>query len=180
MKKIVIGLCFLSLTSSVFAQKVLYAVKVKEKDVPEEVVSAVEKDFKNYSVIEYTAVPVTVVEDKIILTDRENFDPSDYDSYEVKLSGKNKSMKAYYDSDGRLVSTYENIKNTALPHAIDNAIFKKYPKATLESDRYVATHYLKDHKTVVHYHVKIENNGKKHRMYIDGNGNILKDHIQII
>lgn len=174
MKKFLIGLCFLGLTSSVFAQDVIFSEKIKEDKVPGEVISAVEKDFKDFSVIEYSAIPVTMVEDMITVTTNKNFDPDDYDSYQVKLSGKNITLNAYYDSDGHLVSTYESIKGAVLPIVVDRAITKKYPNAKLESDRYVATHYTKDGKTTVHYHVKIMNNGKKHRMYIDGNGNIIR------
>lgn len=174
MKKFLIGLCFLGLTSSVFAQDVIYSAKIEKEKVPAEVVTAVEKDFDGFSVTNYAAIPVTMVDDKVVVTADNDFDPSDYDSYQVTLTGKNTTVNAYYDADGNLVSTYESIKNTALPSVVDRAIFKKYPNAKLESDRYVATHYEKDGKTKVHYHVKIMNNGKKHRMYIDGNGNIIR------
>jgi hypothetical protein len=174
MKTFLTGLCFLGLTSPVFAQDVLYSVKVKEDKVPEEVISAVDKEFKDYDVIDYEAIPFTLVEDKVIVTDNKDFDPSDYNTYQVTLSGKNTKMNAYYDADGNLVSTYENIKNVALPNIVDRAIFKKYPNAKLESDRYVSTHFTKDGKTTVYYHVKIMNNGKNHHMYIDGNGNIIR------
>lgn len=174
MKKFLIGLCFLGLTSSTFAQDVIYSAKIKKEKVPAEVVTAVEKDFKDYSVVDYSAIPVTMVEDNVVVTADKDFAPSDYDSYEVKLSGKNTTMNAYYDSDGRLVSTYESIKDIALPSLIDRAITGKYPKAKVLSDRYVSTYYGMDGKTKVHYHVKIMNNGKEHRMYIDGNGNIVR------
>lgn len=174
MKNFLIGLCFLGLTSSVFAQDVIYSAKVKEKQVPEEVVTAVEKDFKGFSVVEYKAVPVTIVEDKVTITDDKDFDPSKYDSYQVTLLGKGTSMQANYDADGKLLSTFESIKDKALPIAVDRAIIKKYPNATIESDRYVATHFENNGKTTVHYHVKIKNNGKIHRMYVDGNGNIIR------
>ena len=174
MKKLALGLLIMSLTSSAFAQNVLFTAKVKEDKVPSEVVTAVEKDFKGYSVVDYSAVPVTMVDDKVVITSNTDFDPSDYDSYQVSLAGKNTKMNAYYDADGNLTSTYESIKNKDLPIAVERAIYKKYPTAKLEEDRYVSTYYTKDGKTEVHYHVKIMNNGKSHRMYIDGNGNILR------
>lgn len=174
MKKLVIGLVVMGLTSSAFAQDVLYSVKVKEDKVPEEVVTAVQKDFKGFAVTEYSAIPITMVEDKMIVTQDKDFDPSDYDSYQVKIQGKGTAMDAYYDADGKLVSTYENIKNTTLPSVVERAISKKYPNAKLEGDRFVATYFANDGTTKVHYHVKVMNNGKKHRMYLDGNGNILR------
>ena len=175
MKKFLVGLVFLSLTSSMFAQEeVLYSAKILKEKVPVEIISSVEKDFKDYNVVEYDAVPVTMVEDKVIVTKMEDFNPGDYDTYEVTLSSKNARLNAYYNAQGTLESTYENIKNVALPNVIDRAVFKKYPNAKLLSDRYVSTHYTLDGRTLVYYHVKIMENGKKHRMYIDGNGNILK------
>ncbi|WP_158849198.1 hypothetical protein [Algibacter sp. L1A34] len=175
MKKFLIGLCFMGLTSSMFGQEgVLYSAKILKEKVPVEVVSSVENDFNDYSVIEYEAVPITMIEDQVIVTKNEDFNPNYYDTYEVRLSGKDAKISAYYNADGTLESTYESIKNIALPSAIDRAVFKKYPKAKLLSDRYVSTHYARDGKTSVYYHVKIMNNGKTHRMYIDGNGNILR------
>ncbi len=174
MRKFLIGLCFLGLTSSAFAQDVIYSAKIKKEKVPAEVVSAVDNDFKGYSVVDYSAIPVTLVEDNVVVTADKDFDPSDYDSYEVTLSGKNTTMNAYYNSDGRLVSTYENIKDIALPSVIERAIESKYPKAKVLSDRYVSTNYKMDGKTKVYYHVEIMNNGEKHRLYIDGNGNIIR------
>ena len=176
MKKFLISLYFLSLTSSVFAKDIIYSAKVTENQVPVEVVIAVEKDFKGYASVEYFALTVTLVDDKVTVAGDKNFASIDYNSYQVTLSWKNTTMKAYYDAEGHLVSAYESIEDVVLPRVVDRAIANKYCKAKLDSDRYVATHYTKEGKATVHYHVKIINNGKMHpiNINIDGNGNIIR------
>lgn len=174
MKKLVIGFCFLSLTTSSFAQKVLYEVKLKEDKVPVEIIAAKEKDFKGYAVTEYDAVPVKLIDDDMVVTQDKDFDPGNYQTYQVKMLGKETELDAYYNKDGKLISTYENIKDKELPEVIDRAIFKKFPHARIVADRYVSERFLEHGQSKVRYHVKVKSDGKTYHMDIDGNGNVLE------
>lgn len=174
MKKLILGFCFLGLTTSSFAQKVLYEVKLKKEKVPAEIIAAKEKDFKNYDVTEYDAVPVTMIDDDMVVTQDKDFDPGNYKTYQIKMLGKEAELDAYYNKDGKLISTYENIKDKELPEVIDRAIFKKFPHAQIVADRYVSERFLQNGSSKVRYHVKVKNDGRTYHLDIDGNGNVLQ------
>tara|TARA_R110002049_G_scaffold87533_1_gene221854 strand:+ start:1589 stop:2092 length:504 start_codon:yes stop_codon:yes gene_type:complete len=163
MKNFLIGLCFLGLTSSVFAQDVLFTAKVKEEKVPEVLVTSVKKDFKDYSVTEYDAIPITLVEDNVII-DKNKFSDDydeDYDTFVVSLRGKNGYIDATYDANGKLISTSERMKDSELPMAVSQSVVKNFPGWSIIKDVYLTTHNLQDGKQRKHYRVEIEKDHKK-------------------
>lgn len=177
MKKAILGLTLLGLTTQVFAQndrEVLYEAKVKKEMVPEVVLEAVESDFPGFVVEEFTAVPVEYIESDVIISN--TLDPNkDYNTYQVKLLNKGEAYVATYNKYGELMSTVENLKDVALPVNIRNAVAKAYPGWSPQKDHYKMTHYANGNKKE-RYKIILFKNAEKKIVYTDGDGNILEGH----
>lgn len=170
MKKLLLFATFFAFAAGIHAQEVLYAVKLKKEKVPATVIASIEKDFPDAAITEYTAVPVEIVgEDFMINTNKES---KDYDTYEVKISGKSFIGTAMYDSQGNLMYSNELIKNTALPYNIRYCIGKNYPGWTVEGDREFITTY-RNGSQKSYYHVKLMKGKEKVNVAIDAHGNLM-------
>lgn len=174
MKRIILSAIVIGLAFQSNAQDRLYQAKLKVEDMPEVVVSAIAIDFPDYTVIEYVAVPIEYVEEEIYLNpDIDSW--NDYDTFQVRFSGKGGEVVATYDSDGNVVHLTEHLKDTALPIAVRNAIAKEYPNWIISKDRYNMVRY-KDGKKRERYRIVLENHGKKIRVHTDAKGKILNHH----
>ncbi len=170
MKKIVVSAVMLGLGVQAFAQDVLYSAKIKE-EIPEVVITAVESDYPDYTLEEFTAVPLEYV-DSDVYVNRDIDSIDDYDTFEIILSGKGEEITATYDSDGNRISTMEHEKNVAPPAAVRDAIAKDYPGWTLAKDTYSMTHYTGG-KERQRYRMEITKGGEKMHVYTDAKGKIL-------
>ncbi|MGC1631970.1 MAG: hypothetical protein WA749_07645, partial [Gelidibacter sp.] len=120
MKHFMIGLFFLGLTSSVFAQDgIIFKGTLKKEQVPTVVLEAIDVDFPGYALREFAASPVEYVEkDVYINTDVD----ADIDTYQVSLEGNGKMIMATYNSEGKLLATVEKFKNVTPPLVVQQAI----------------------------------------------------------
>lgn len=171
MKNFLIGLFFLGLTSSTFAQDdVFFKATLKKEQVPTTVLEAVDVDFPGFVVEEFVAVPIEYVEDDVYVNN--DFDFDDVDTYQISLTGKGKTLIATYNSAGELLSTVENLKNIAPPAAISKILVKEYPGWAISKDSYHMSHYTQG-KEKERYRFVMTKDGKKKHVFTDANGKIL-------
>jgi hypothetical protein len=98
-----------------------------------------------------------------------------FDAYEVTFKGatdNGRRIKATYDSDGKILKSFEKFDNIALPMAIRNTVNKKYPGWTIYSDTYLVSYYdSRDIKKV--YKLKIKKDNEKKILKIDVDGTLI-------
>ena len=166
---VLIGLAFQS-----NAQDMLFRAKLQVKEVPELVVTALEEDFPNYSIIEYNAIPVEYVEGDVYINP--NIDSNaDYDTFQIVMKEKGKELTATYDRNGELIKITEHFKNVPLPYSVSKSIAKEYPNWKFEKDSYDMVQIGND-KAKKRYRVVLENHGKKIHVHTSAKGKILNHH----
>jgi len=151
---------------------VLFEAKLKKEEMPVAIVENVSQDFPGLVVEEFDAVPLDYVEDDVIV-DRSIKSNSDYDTYQVKLEGKNQLLIATYNKAGKLISTVEHGKNVMLPVSVEDAVVKAFPGWDITEDHYKMSHY-KGEKKIDRYKLNIKKGKEMKKVYFDANGNILK------
>ncbi|WP_149276284.1 hypothetical protein [Pareuzebyella sediminis] len=171
MKKVVLSLVVLGLSAQAFAQDVLYSAKIKEEDVPEVIIEAVERDYPDFTIEEYAAIPIEYVESDVYVN-RSIDSVDDYDTFDITLEGKGKEFTATYNKYGDLISTSEHLKNIAPPAAVRNAVAKSYPGWTIEKDVYNMKSYGNG-KARERYRMELTKGNEKMHVYTNANGKIL-------
>jgi len=171
MKKIVTTLVLVGFVFQLFAQDVIFEAKVKKEEVPAVVVAAVEKDFPDYVVEEYSVVPVEFIEEDVIV-DRGIKSNDDYDTFQISLKNKNERITATYTKDGKLISTFAYGKNVPLPKSVRDAVAKAFPKWAFIEDTYKMVSYSNGKKNE-RYKVIIKKGNEMKRVIVDSSGNII-------
>lgn len=171
MKKSILILAMIGIGLQSYAQEVIYSATIKKEQVPQEVLEAIDVDFPDYTIEQYVAVPVDYVEDNVYVN--RNFNAADMDSYQIILSAKGREIVANYNSDGKLMSSVENLKNVALPQAVSRAIESAYPGWKIGKDNFHMSKYGKG-ATKEHYKIRITKDGKTKHVYTDDKGKIIK------
>ena len=171
MKKVVFSLLVLGLGAQAFAQDVIYSAKIKKEDVPEVIIEAVERDYPDFTIEEFAAVPIEYVESDVYVNRNIN-SIDDYDTFEFTLEGKGKEFTATYDRSGDLINTNEHLKNIAPPAAVRSAIAKAYPGWTIEKDVYNMNSYGNG-KARERYRMELTKGNEKMHVYTNANGKIL-------
>jgi hypothetical protein len=158
------------------AQDEIFSAKLKKEEMPAEVLTAITRDFKDgISITEYRALPVEILEEGWIV----DYNPasknlkSSYDTYEVKFSGKNISGRAIYDSEGKLLSMVENMKDVLLPHFIQKNIGINFPGWAVSGDHEIVS-MNQDNRQKVYYRIILVKGKEKKRVVYDGSGNLIK------
>lgn len=174
MKKAILSLAVFGMALQAQAQDMLFQEKIKEENIPDIVVTAIEKDFPDYTVTEYGAIPVEYVADEVY------FNPNigsleDYDTFQITLKSNKGELTATYDREGNLLNTSEYLKNALLPRSVRNAVAKAYPGWEFVNDSYSMMGY-KGGKERQRFRIVLENHGKKLRVYTDAKGKILNHH----
>ncbi|AFD06359.1 PepSY-like domain-containing protein [Solitalea canadensis] len=166
-------------SGSAFAQseqssKVLFdAKKVDQKELPAAVVASVKKDFPNASLKEVYSIPASVYEsDWQVITKNPVPKSMDIQYYSLKMSGKEISMDATYDSKGKLLTAKEYITNGKLPRAIPTYIANTYPGYAVKSDE-IQKWYKNNQKKAI-YEVAITKGTDKKKLYFDENNKLIK------
>ncbi|MEO5788973.1 hypothetical protein [Gelidibacter sp.] len=171
MRHFFIGLCFLGLTSSVFAQDgIVFKETLKKEQVPTVVLEAIDVDFPGYVLREFAASPVEYVEKDVYVN---NDVDADIDTYQVSMEGNGKMIIATYNSEGKLLSTVENLKNVTPPLAVQRALLKAYPGWTISKDSYHMSNHSHG-KERERYRFVLTKDGQKKHVDTDANGVILK------
>ncbi|SFF20233.1 Putative beta-lactamase-inhibitor-like, PepSY-like [Nitrosomonas sp. Nm166] len=127
--------------------------EVSKHQVPQSVLEAFEKAYPDAKEVEFEK---EMIEGKAV--------------YEVEYKENNSKYEILYDSDGVILQKEETIDVKALPEPVVRAIFKEYPRATIEE----AEKVMKPDGMVTGYEVEIKADGKKLELELDTQGKILK------
>lgn len=171
MKKIVLSIAMLGLGFQSFAQDVLYEAKIKKEEVPDVVITAVEKDYPDYVIEEFTASPLEYVESDVVINRNIN-SIKDYDTFILTLQNNGKELRATYDRDGNLLNSMEHDKNIAPPLAVRESLTKAYPGWEITKDTYNMSYYTGKKKRE-RYRLEMVKGGEKMHVYTNAKGKIL-------
>ena len=169
MKKFVLGLLAMGLTSPAFSQI------VKTEKLSEVTVYATNYKYLNdVNTLEVASVPVELLERKVSAYDVKDSDfyQDDYDFYSINFYIPQGKILAAYDKDGNLLSTAEKFKDINLPQAVKQAVWDKYPKWTITKDVYLVN-YKDGRGANKTYKLKLENEDQTIRVKLNEKGEFL-------
>ena len=164
MKKFVIGLLIMGLTSPMFSQ----VVRLSDVEI-----TAVNYKYLNTVDTEDTDATVKMLQEKVAMYDLKNSElySDDYYNYEVIFYIPDGRIVAAYDKDGKIIRTIEKFENVKLPKAVRESVFTRYPEWVLTKDIYRVTYHEDKAKKV--YKVILKNGVKTIRVNTDENGDFL-------
>ncbi|MGB5437449.1 MAG: nicotinate-nucleotide adenylyltransferase [Maribacter sp.] len=168
MKKFIVGLLVLGLTSPLLAQ----VPKVEE--LSEVVVTAVNYKYLNAIDSKEAAIPVQMLERKVAAFNLEDseFYQDDSDFYYVSFFIPEGKIVAAYNPDGEILRTIERFEDIKLPTAVRNAVADRFPNWTIVNDVYRVT-YNQNKGANKSYKIKLKNGDKVMRVKIDDTGEFL-------
>lgn len=94
-----------------------------------------------------------------------------HDIYEVEFDVKFRDFKAYYDAEGNLLTTVEEMYRSELPSVVKNAVEAKYPKYHMEDIDKIRR------GTEVFYKIEMEFHDMEVELMLQSNGTILNEKI---
>ena len=168
MKKFIIGLLVLGLTSQAFAQ----ITEVEE--LSEVVVTAVNYKYLNAMDNTEAAIPVQMLERKVAAYDvqEQDYYIDDYDYYTVQFYIPDGKIVAVYDAEGKVMRTIEKFKDIKLPKAVNKALTERFPNWELVSDVYLVS-YSESKGASKTYKLKLKNGDKTMRVKMSDTGEFL-------
>ncbi|MBT8301335.1 MAG: nicotinate-nucleotide adenylyltransferase [Maribacter sp.] len=168
MKKFIIGLFVIGLTSQVFAQI------PKVERLSEVVVTAVNYKYLNATDSKEVAIPVKMLERKAAAFNVENaeFYSDDFDFYTVSFIIPEGKIVAAYNTEGEIVRTIERFEDIKLPSAVRDAVADRFPNWEIVNDVYRVT-YNQKKGADKSYKLKLKNGDKTMRVKVDDKGGFL-------
>lgn len=169
MRKFIIGLFVIGLTSQVFAQEISKTEKLSEV-----VVTAVNYKYLNTLDNKEVAVPVQMLERKVASYNVQdsNFYQDDFGLYHIAFYIPDGRIVAAYDEDGKVLRTIERFEDVKLPSAVRNSVAERFPNWIIVNDVYRVT-YNQKKGAQKSYKIKIKNGDKTMRVKIDATGEFL-------
>jgi len=162
----------LTVVAGAFSQSAQIKIKAREAEIPVDVVESFKKDYKGTDAVEWAIVPAVIVGEEYVVSGYDNLNGEKPTSYEVTLKGDDIRAKAVYDKNGVLRYSKEVITHTALPDAVRNAVFKKYPGYTILKDQEIIN---QGKFNLIHYRVVLEKGTEKVTLAVNDSGKILKE-----
>lgn len=176
MKKLTLFLVCAVVGGAAYAQnqtEMFTAKAVKKGEEPQAVVDAINQDFPKAIVGDLNVIPAKLYGEKwaVNFDDRSNGTPAEY--YHVSLKEGKSQYSAYYNKDGKLISSKTYLSNAQLPSEVTSAINSKYADWTIVKDSEKMAY--RDGKVKEAYHVEIQRDKKHRNLLIDNSGKVLKD-----
>jgi hypothetical protein len=168
MKKFIIGLIAIGLTSQVFAQI------PKVEQLSEVVVTAVNYKYLNATDSKEVAIPVKMLERKVAAYDVQDADfySDEFDFYTVSFIIPEGKIVAAYNGEGEIMRTIERFEDVKLPTAVRNAVAERFPNWIIVNDVYKVT-YTENKGANMTYKLKLKNGDKTMRVKVDDTGEFL-------
>lgn len=175
MKKIILGLFVIALTTSFGLTTQAIAQVVDDGMLPEIEVHAMNYKYLNSIDNAAAPVPVKLLEQKVANHDLKSTDiyQDVYDTYEVHFYIPEGRIVAVYDKDGKIVRTIEKFVNIAPPTAVKKSVAKKYPGWKIYKDTYLVSYNEKKGLAKKQYKLILENSGERIRVKTDENGKFI-------
>ena len=166
MKKLLLGLLVIGLTSPVFSQIV---------ELPEIEITAVNYKYLSAVNSQDLDLDVKMLQEKVAHFDLKNADfyEDEYNMYEVRFYIPKGAILVAYDKNGEIIRTIERFKNVKLPLAVRNTISTAFPGWALTKDVYRVSY--RNNKSNKVYKVILEKVGQVLRVKIDEKGTIIGD-----
>ncbi|WP_373071636.1 nicotinate-nucleotide adenylyltransferase [Zeaxanthinibacter enoshimensis] len=168
MKKLLLGLFALGLASHSHAQI------IKTEQLKEVVVEAVNYKYLNQLDNSEAAIPVQMLERKVAAYDvtKQNFYEDDYDFYTVSFYIPEGKIVAVYNPQGQITRTIERFNDVALPRAVQESLYKRFPNWQVSNDTY-KVNYHESKGVKKSYKIKLENGDKTMRVKMTEDGEFL-------
>ena len=168
MKKLILGLLVLGLTTQIYAQV------VDDGKLPEITVHAVNYKYLNSVNSDDLDVAVKKLELEVANFDYRNSEMyhDEYGTYSISFYIPSGEIVAAYDKDGRIVKTIERYSDVVPPKTVRKTVTKNYPGWIITDDIYKVS-YHQDEGVIQTYKLLLENGKDKIRIITDANGNIL-------
>ena len=168
MKKFIIGLFVIGLTSQVFAQV------TKVEKLSEVVVTAINYKYLNAIDSKEAAIPVKMLEKKAAAYNAQDSDfyQDDWGFYHISFIIPEGKIVAAYNAKGEIVRTIERFENVKLPIAVRDAVAERFPKWAIVKDVYRVT-YNQEKGANKSYKLKLKNGEKIMRVKMDDTGEFL-------
>lgn len=171
MKKLIMGLLIIGMTTQSFAQS---DANIKPIELDEVNILALNSTYVNRVIDKNSAAPVQHLERKAAAFDITISDlfSEEFDTYEVNFENQFGRITATYDVDGEIMRSYEKFKDVKVPLAVSKSIASKFPGWHLSKTTYLVNYKYDGNLTRV-YKVSLEK-GKEHlNIKTDEKGNIL-------
>jgi len=168
MKRFLIGLLALGLTTQIYAQI------VDEESLPEITIRAVNYKYLDLVDNSEAGVPVQLLEDKAANFDLKNseFYEDGSEIYKVFFYIPKGRIVAAYDRQGEILYTIERFENVALPYDVAASIKERFPGWKMAKDVY-RVNYDVVYGAKKQYKVVLKNGKKTIRVKIDDEGEFL-------
>ena len=168
MKKLIVGLFVIGLTSQAFAQI------TQVEQLSEVVVTAVNYKYLNAVDNSEAAIPVQMLERKAAAynVQEQEYYTDDFDFYQVSFFIPDGKIVAVYDPDGKIMRTIEKFNDIKLPTAVNNALAERFPNWEVVSDVYRVT-YSESKGANKTYKLKLKNGDKTMKVKLSDDGEFL-------
>lgn len=165
MKKLMIGLLALGLTTQFYAQV------INDGMLPEVEVRATNYKYLNSVDNSEATVSVQLLEDMVAKFDIKSseFYEDGGDIYRVYFYIPDGKIVAAYDRDGKILYTIEKFKNVALPEDVASSVKDRFPGWKIAKDVYKVNYDTKS-GTQKQYKIVLENGNKTIRVKVDDSG----------
>jgi hypothetical protein len=168
MKKVILGLFILGLTTAMFAQN------TNIEELPTVVLHNVNYKYLSGVNIEHEAQIVGFLQNEVANFDLKKADvyEGEESSYEIFFMIPNGYICVNYNNNGEITSTLEKFNNSKLPPIVSSSVTNKYPGWSISKNTY-SVQYNQVKGTAKSYKLILENGNQRIRIKTDDEGNIL-------
>ncbi len=164
MKKLVLGLLILGLTTQLYSQVI--ELSEVEISVNYKYLDAVDADI--------TAKPVKLLEENALNyeTNKDDVYDDEYDNYKVSFHIPDGKVVVAYNNEGKILRTIEKYKNIRLPLEVLQAVATRFPNWAVVENVYLVNYHC-DKGVKKQYKIKIKNEDKVVNIKTDEKGNFI-------
>lgn len=168
MRKVIIGLFVLGLTTQLFAQN------KSIEELPTVVLHNVNYEYLSDVDVQHEASVVGFLQNEAANFNLKNADVYDKEEskYEIYFCIPEGYICANYNNNGKITSTLEKFNNSKLPATVLKSVINKYPGWSISKNTYSVT-YNQGKGVAKSYKLVLENGNDRLRVKTDGDGNIL-------
>ena len=163
MRKLMIGMLFLGLTSLAYGQQT--ESEAQEVKLAEVTVTAINSDFLLAVQDHQTPAAARALESMAAnfnLKESPVYNKLDT-AFEITFRNSQGSIYAVYDRDGDMISAFENIKNVSPPQSLRKQISEENPGWTIAKSKYQVT-YIRGKEAKRHYKAQLRSGKKKQNL----------------
>lgn len=150
---------------------------VKKGEEPKAVMDALKKDFPNTVVESLSFLPSKLYGEEwnITVEGQENIEPT---YYQVYIKKEKENYTAVYDKSGKLLSSKHIIEDASLPKPVNETV-KKFAGWHVDKAQEIIEYKSKGNEFSNLYKVKLQQGAKHKVLFVNPNGEIVKDRIAI-